>query len=75
VSWDVGYSDYAIHPLSGQDSLFAAANGVPGELDAMPSATAAVFYVEHLAGRGSVCHGVGGRGHFGGERSVSVGSR
>ena len=52
---DVGDSDDAIDPLSVQDSLLAAANGVAGELDAMPSATAAVFYVEHLAGLRRVC--------------------
>ncbi len=69
VGWDVGYSDDAIHPLSEQDSLLAAAKGVAGELDAMPSATAAVFYVEHLVGLRSVRHAVGGRGDFRSERS------
>jgi hypothetical protein len=39
------------------------------ELNAMPNATAAVFYVDHLAGVGSVRHTVGGRSHFRGERS------
>jgi hypothetical protein len=59
----------AIHPLPEQDSLLAAANGVAGELDAMPSSTAAVFYVEHLAVLGSVRETAGGRSRFRGERS------
>ena len=60
---------HAINPLSEQDSLLAAANGVAGELDAMPRATAAVFYVEHLAVIRSVRETVGGPSRFRGERS------
>jgi hypothetical protein len=47
-------ADDTIHPLSVKDSLFAATNRVTGELDAMPSSAAAVFYVEHLV-RPGIC--------------------
>jgi hypothetical protein len=54
--------------LSVHDSLVAAGNRVAGELDALAGVTAALFYVEHLAGLVGVRAGVEGRGRLGSKR-------